>query len=186
MSDVDKFQVAEEAAAQRAEQAHRDRRESRAAELREVPLRTTAGKAMEPAVLALGQVHPGDNIRADLPEIQELALSIRELGLLTPLTVRPWDTEPAADGKLPPNFETHGQHYRLVAGHRRYAALLALHDAGIDGFHEVRCEVRTEVDGVRADPGPQQRFGHRVDDLGQRRADVQVEHAAKGSRAACP
>lgn len=142
MSDVDKLQLAEEAAAQRADQARVAERERQAAELREQPLRATAGKARTAASLALAQIHPGDNIRTDLPEIQELALSIRELGLLTPLLVRPWDAAAHADGALPAGADSSMQHYRLVAGHRRYAALSSLSEAGIDEHDPVRCEIR--------------------------------------------
>lgn len=142
MGDVDDLQVAEEAAAQRAEAKEQKARERRASELREEPLRSTASKGRSTLQLAIEQVHPGDNIRLDLPEIQELALSIREVGLLTPLIVRPWNTGPDADGALPAHVDQAIEHYRLIAGHRRHAALVALVDAGVDGFDSASCEVR--------------------------------------------
>jgi len=142
MSDVDKLQIAEEAAAQRAEAKRSKKRETEQAALREQPVRTTAGKSRQATTLQLKQVHPGDNIRLDLPEIQELARSIREVGLLTPMIVRPWDNDAKADGPLPMEASGTMTQYRLIAGHRRHAALTALTDAGIEGFDAVLCEVR--------------------------------------------
>lgn len=140
MSDVDKLQVAEEEAAQRAEAKAAKQRERRARELRETPQRPDlALRPRTTRMLPLDRVHPGDNIRIDLPEIQELALSIREVGLLTPLLVRPWND---ADGDLPAGADGAAEQYRLVAGHRRHAALTALVEAEVDGFAEAPCEVR--------------------------------------------
>lgn len=151
MSDVDDLQAAEEQAAQRAEAKAAKQRERRARELREAPQRP--GLATRPRVtrmLPLAQVHPGDNIRPDLPEIQELALSIREVGLLTPLLVRPWNTDPDVDGELPKGADPALDQYRLVAGHRRHAALGALVDAQVDGYDEVACEVREGLSEAEA------------------------------------
>lgn len=151
MSDVDKLQVAEEAAAQRAEAKASRQRERRAQELREAPHRPgLAMRTHETRLLPLTQVHPGNNIRLDLPEIQELAMSIREVGLLTPLLVRPWDTSPDADGALPKDADAAVPQYRLVAGHRRHAALSALADAGVDGFTGAPCEVREGLSEAEA------------------------------------
>ncbi|MBC7645128.1 MAG: ParB/RepB/Spo0J family partition protein, partial [Thermoleophilia bacterium] len=74
--------------------------------------------------------------------IQELARSIREVGLLTPMIVRPWDNDANADGPLPMEASGTIPQYRLIAGHRRHAALTALSDAEIEGFDAVLCEVR--------------------------------------------
>ncbi|MCW2950423.1 MAG: ParB domain protein nuclease, partial [Thermoleophilia bacterium] len=106
------------------------------------PLRATATKARGTRDLGLDQIHAGENIRVDLPEIQELARSIREVGLLTPLIVRPWDTAGDADGPLPKTAEPDVEQYRLIAGHRRLAALNALLDAGVLHFNSATCEVR--------------------------------------------
>lgn len=148
MGDVDKLQVAEEAAAQRAEATAEREREARREELRTSPMRGTALRVRQPRSIALSQIHPGDNIRLDLPEIQELALSIREVGLLTPLLVRPWDTE--TDGALPAGVDTAVDQYRLVAGHRRHAALGALVDAGLDDHAVAPCEVREGLSEAEA------------------------------------
>lgn len=151
MSDVDKLQVAEEAAAQRAEEQAARTRERRASELRQAPQRPgLATRVRTTMVLPLAQVHPGENIRTDLPEIQELALSIREVGLLSPLLVRPWREDAAADGPLPADADPRRDQYRLVAGHRRHAALCALVAAGVEGFDEVACEVREGLSEAEA------------------------------------
>jgi len=143
MGDVDDLQQAEEAAAQRAEDAKRTKAERQREVLREEPLRPQlAVRARQSRDLPLTQVHPGDNIRLDLPEIQELARSIREMGLLTPLLVRPWNHDADADGTLPKEAKSGVDQYRLVAGHRRYAALTALVDAGLHDFADASCEVR--------------------------------------------
>jgi ParB/RepB/Spo0J family partition protein len=151
MGDVDDFQAAEEKAAQRAEAKAAKQREKRANELRETPQRPhLALKLRVTQSIPLTQVHPGDNIRLDLPEIQELALSIREVGLLTPLLVRPWDTEPGADGPLPREADASLEQYRLIAGHRRHAALTSIVDAELEGFDEVPCEVREGLSEAEA------------------------------------
>ncbi len=143
MGDVDKLQEADEAAAQRAEAKAAKRRERNRAELREQPARPDLATRTHAArAIPLDQVHPGDNIRTDLPEIQELALSIREVGLLTPLLVRPWNDDADADGALPRDADADLDHYRLIAGHRRHAALRSIVDADVDGFESITCEVR--------------------------------------------
>ncbi len=143
MGDVDEFQIAEEKKAQREEAATAKKRERRANELRETPQRPgLATRARVTRQVKIAQLHPGENIRLDLPEIQELALSIREVGLLTPLLVRPWNPEASADGDLPKDADASLDQYRVVAGHRRHAALSALVDAGVEGFDEAACEVR--------------------------------------------
>jgi ParB/RepB/Spo0J family partition protein len=151
MSDVDKLQIAEEEAAQRAEATATKRRERRTRELQEQPRRPgLATRTRITRAVPLTQVHPGDNIRLDLPEIQELALSIREVGLLTPLLVRPWDHAADADGDLPAGIDGSLDQYRLVAGHRRHAALTALVDAELEGFDHVPCEVREGLSEAEA------------------------------------
>lgn len=151
MGDVDDLQIAEEKAAQRAEAKAAKQRERRANELREAPQRPhLALTTRVTRAIPLGQVHPGENIRLDLPEIQELALSIREVGLLTPLLVRPWDTDPKADGALPKGADAQLEQFRLVAGHRRHAALTALSEAEIEGFDAAPCEVREGLSEAEA------------------------------------
>lgn len=60
------------------------------------------------AVIAIDKIDVGDNVRTELTNIPELAASIKEVGLIEPVVVRPGD-------------ET-GQ-YVLIAGARRLAAL---------------------------------------------------------------
>jgi ParB/RepB/Spo0J family partition protein len=151
MGDVDKLQDADEAAAQRAQARTERRRERHAAELRELPHRPgLATRARITRAIPLTCIHPGDNIRTDLPEIQELALSIREVGLLTPLLVRTWNDATDADGALPTDADAGADHYRLVAGHRRHAAMRALLEAGVEGFDEAPCEVREGLSEAEA------------------------------------
>lgn len=55
--------------------------------------------------LAVGRIDPGDNVRFDVGNVDELAESIKELGIVVPLVVRPV-----------------GRRFEIVAGHRRFAA----------------------------------------------------------------
>lgn len=118
MSDVDNLQNAEEFVAQREEQERREQLEAADAELAAAPLKSTALRPRRRADLRLSQIHGGDNMRLDLSEIDELAMSIRQKGLLLPLAVRPWGLDD--DGPEP---EGEGPFFRIVAGHRRHAAL---------------------------------------------------------------
>ncbi|WP_051472190.1 ParB/RepB/Spo0J family partition protein [Patulibacter minatonensis] len=109
---VDDLQKGEEAVAQlHAERAEQER-ERLAAELAEEPVFDTASKDRVRQVVRVDRIAADRNIRPDLPEIHELALSIRQRGLLTPPLVR---RKPGGDGE-----------FLLVAGHRRHAALVAL------------------------------------------------------------
>ncbi len=109
---VDNFQEGEEAVAQlQAERAERER-DRLAAELEAEPEYDTATKDRVRQVVRVDRIAADRNIRPDLPEIHDLALSIRQRGLLTPPLVR---RKPEGDGE-----------FLLVAGHRRHAALVAL------------------------------------------------------------
>jgi ParB/RepB/Spo0J family partition protein len=116
MSQVDKLQDAEEQVAQMREEATRAEREARDAELRRDPLADTASKPHTLVTAPLAQVRTMANMRVGaLPEIHELAVSIKETGLLHPPLVRATD-----DGERP---------YELLAGRRRFAAMKLLDDA---------------------------------------------------------
>ncbi|WP_022927771.1 ParB/RepB/Spo0J family partition protein [Patulibacter americanus] len=109
---VDDFQSGEEAVAQlNAERAEKER-ERLAAELAAEPEYDTAKKDHVRQVVSVDKIAADRNIRPDLPEIHDLALSIRQRGLLTPPLVR---RKPGGDGE-----------FLLVAGHRRHAAIQAL------------------------------------------------------------
>lgn len=109
---VDNFQEGEEAVAQlQAERAQKER-DRLAAELEAEPEYDTATKDRIRQVVRVDRIAADRNIRPDLPEIHDLALSIRQRGLLTPPLVR---RKPEGDGE-----------FLLVAGHRRHAALVAL------------------------------------------------------------
>lgn len=114
---VDKLQEAEEQVAQMREEAARRERETLAEDLRRAPVADTAGKAHKPIAAPLAQVRTMSNMRTGvLEELHELAVSIRETGLLHPPLVR-------ATGE-------DDQPYELLAGQRRFAAMKMLDDAG--------------------------------------------------------
>lgn len=78
------------------------------------------------AAISVLNIEPSpNNPRKHLEDIEGLALSIRENGLIQPLVVQPETTASAAE----PVF-------RIVAGHRRYAAVLLL------GWQSVPCIIR--------------------------------------------
>jgi ParB/RepB/Spo0J family partition protein len=113
---VDKLQEAEEAVAQMREEEARKAREALGEDLRRPPVADTATKAHRAITTRLGQVRVMTNMRTGaLEDLHELAVSIRETGLLHPPLVRETD-----DDELP---------YELLAGNRRYAALKLLDQA---------------------------------------------------------
>lgn len=77
-------------------------------------------------LLPVGQIRPaGDNVREKVGDVRELANSIREVGLMTPLLVA-----------------EEGDHYILIAGHRRLTALRKL------GWTEIPCVVRPPMNDM--------------------------------------
>jgi hypothetical protein len=139
---VDDFQSGEEAVAQLAAERYEKERERLAAELRAEPAFDTATKDRVRHVVRVDRIAPDRNIRPDLPEIHDLALSIRQRGLLTPPLVR---RRPDADGE-----------FLLVAGHRRHAALVALgwETTPVDEIVDLAADVGFEhqlVEHVRGD-----------------------------------
>ncbi len=116
MSQVDQLQNAEEAVEQNRQEADRREREGRAAELRREPFGDTASKAHTVVHAPLAHVRTMVNMRVGgLPDLHDLALSIKESGLLHPPLVRA--TDDAA------------QPYELLAGRRRFGAMSLLDDA---------------------------------------------------------
>ena len=113
---VDKLQEAEEQVAQMREEAARDEQDALREDLRRPPLDETAAKAHRPITAPLAHVRTMTNMRTGpLEDIHELAVSIRETGLLHPPLVR----ETGEDE----------QPYELLAGQRRFAAMKLLDDA---------------------------------------------------------
>jgi ParB/RepB/Spo0J family partition protein len=113
MSQVDQLQNAEEHVAQRAEDAARAEREAAAEDLRRSPLADTASKAHAVVQAPLSQVRTMVNMRVGrLPDVHDLAVSIKETGLLHPPLVRATDDP--------------GKPYELLAGRRRFAAMQLL------------------------------------------------------------
>jgi ParB/RepB/Spo0J family partition protein len=112
---VDKLQDAEEDVAQLREETARTQREVLAADLRRAPVADTAGKPHRTITAPLSAVRPMTNMRTGpLADIHELAVSIRETGLLHPPLVR----ASGDDGDQP---------YELLAG--RLAAMALVDEA---------------------------------------------------------
>ncbi|MDX6728517.1 MAG: ParB family transcriptional regulator, chromosome partitioning protein [Baekduia sp.] len=116
MSQVDKLQDAEEHVAQMREEAAKTAREERDADLRKAPLADTAAKAHSAITAPLSQVRTMVNMRVGaLPDLHELAVSIKETGLLHPPLVRA-----TGEDDVP---------YELLAGRRRFGAMTMLDEA---------------------------------------------------------
>jgi ParB/RepB/Spo0J family partition protein len=128
---VDKLQEAEEHVAQMREEAARKESETRGADLRREPVADTATKPHRAITVPLAQVRTMSNMRTGaLEDVHELAVSIRETGLLHPPLVRATGDE--------------AQPYELLAGQRRFAAMRLLDEA-----EEPREDWRfTLVDGI--------------------------------------
>jgi ParB/RepB/Spo0J family partition protein len=117
LMSVDKLQEAEEHVAQMREEAAREQREARNADLRRSPVGDTAGKPHRTITAPLAAVRTMANMRTGaLEDVHELAVSIHETGLLHPPLVRA-----TGEQELP---------YELLAGQRRFAAMRMLDDAG--------------------------------------------------------
>jgi ParB/RepB/Spo0J family partition protein len=116
MSQVDKLQDAEEHVAQMREEAAKTAREEREEDLRRAPLSDTAAKKHTSVTAPLSQVRTMVNMRTGaLPDLHELAVSIKEAGLLHPPLVRATD-----DDDVP---------YELLAGRRRFGAMGLIEEA---------------------------------------------------------
>lgn len=107
---VDKLQDAEEAVNQMREEVSRAERDAQDAELRRAPIADTAAKARTAVTAPLNQIRTMVNMRVGaLPELHELAVSIKETGVLSPPLVRATGDE--------------AQPYELLAGRRRFGAM---------------------------------------------------------------
>jgi ParB/RepB/Spo0J family partition protein len=116
MSQVDKLQDAEEQVAQMREDAAQTAREEATADLKKAPLADTATKAHTTVEVPLAQVRTMVNMRVgQLPDLHELAVSIKETGLLHPPLVRA-----TGEDDVP---------YELLAGRRRFGAMGLLEEA---------------------------------------------------------
>jgi ParB-like chromosome segregation protein Spo0J len=116
MADVDSLQNSEEAVAQQRQEAAEKAREAALEQLRKAPLADTALKAQRRVEAKLDQVRSSSNMReGPLPEVEELAISLLETGLLHPPLVRE-----TGDDATP---------YELVAGFRRVAAMRLVDEA---------------------------------------------------------
>jgi ParB/RepB/Spo0J family partition protein len=130
MSQVDKLQDAEEEVAQMREEAARSAREEATADLQKAPLSDTATKAHQSVEAPLSQVRTMVNMRVgQLPDLHDLAVSIKETGLLHPPLVRA-----TGEDDVP---------YELLAGRRRFGAMTLLDEA--EGARDWRF---TLIDGI--------------------------------------
>jgi ParB/RepB/Spo0J family partition protein len=110
MSQVDQLQDAEQHVAQRQEAEARAQRAALEADLRQAPLADTATHAHTAVEVPLAHVRTMVNMRSGLlPDVHELAVSIKETGLLHPPLVRATGDE--------------AKPYELLAGRRRFAAM---------------------------------------------------------------
>lgn len=130
MGDVDKFQDAEEAVAQMQESGKKAKKQVEREELAASPVKDTAAKERLPELIELEQISAPTNIRVGLAHLQELAMSIKERGLITPLLVRR-----ATEGAPKP--------FELVAGRRRLEALKLLFADQASAC--VRCDVLDDL-----------------------------------------
>lgn len=116
MSQVDKLQEAEEHVAQMREEAERAERSALTEDLRRSPLAATADRPHRVVSAPLSAVRTMANMREGaLPDLHELAVSIKETGLLHPPLVRE-----TGDADVP---------YELLAGRRRFGAMQLLEEA---------------------------------------------------------
>jgi ParB family chromosome partitioning protein len=74
--------------------------------------------------ILVGEIHIKENVRKDYNNIEEIAGSIRQHGLLQPITVY-------ADN----------EGYVIKTGHRRFLAYKMLYETEPDRFHSIRCIV---------------------------------------------
>jgi ParB family chromosome partitioning protein len=74
--------------------------------------------------IPIGDIAVKENVRREYTGLDELAASIRQHGLLQPITVYP-----------------DGEGYAVKTGHRRYMACAALYREEPERFHSVRCIV---------------------------------------------
>jgi ParB/RepB/Spo0J family partition protein len=116
MAQVDQLQEAEEQVAQMREEAARSAKEEATADLQRAPLSDTAAKAHTTVEVPLAQVRTMVNMRVgQLPDLHDLAVSIKETGLLHPPLVRA-----TGEDDVP---------YELLAGRRRFGAMSLLDEA---------------------------------------------------------
>jgi len=134
MGQVDDYQLGEEAVAQMQEEQAAKELAQLNQELTEKPLAATGELDRRTEMIDVTMIATGFNIRRELRGIEDLARSIAQRGLHTPLEVRP-------------AFDDEDSDWVLVSGHRRLAALNLIAAAG-DGPVFARCEV---VDADEAD-----------------------------------
>jgi len=134
MGQVDDYQLGEEAVAQMQEEQAAKELAQLNEELTEQPLAATGELDRRTEMIDVTQIATGFNIRRELRNIEDLARSIAQRGLHTPLEVRP-------------AFDDENGDWVLISGHRRLAALNLIAAASDDPIF-ARCEI---VDADEAD-----------------------------------
>lgn len=132
MSDVDKLQEAEEWAGQQEQEEKAEQARLEAEELADEPISPTATREWRLESIPLAQIAERDPLRLELPKVHQLAVSIRQTGLNTPLTVRPDDVDK--------------DQYVVVTGHRRLAALRELYPGDEADTAMIPCKIMVGLD----------------------------------------
>ncbi len=151
MSHVDDLHAGQEWADQQADERAAAEKAQLADLMTAEPVKATGTRARTRAEVPADEISSLPNIRAGLPEIAELAASIRQRGQLSPVIVRP-----SGDPDVP---------YELIAGRRRLEALklLARHSdedvlvladvlEGVDDAEAYELMLLENVQRVQLDP----------------------------------
>ena len=80
--------------------------------------------------IPIGEIQKKENIRKEYTDLEELKASIREYGLIQPITVY-----------------KEGDGYVVKTGHRRFMAYKVLHEKEPERFHSIRCMI-TDNDNI--------------------------------------
>lgn len=90
----------------------------------------TTGGRMELEHISMDLIQPDENNFYGIRDIDDLANSIATVGLLEPVLVR----------------ETHDGNFKLISGHRRFAAIRKLVEEGREDLKDVPCIVADDTD----------------------------------------
>lgn len=132
MSDVDKLSNADERLGQMEDEQRRAEKAERDAELNATPVKRTADAPQTLEMIPWGKIDTTGNLRTGgLPRVHEMALAIKERGLIVPVSVRQLD-EP-----------TEKYEYQLIEGGRRIAGYKIVHP---DPETPIAALVKREID----------------------------------------
>lgn len=132
MSDVDKLSNADERIGQMEDERRRAEKAALDAELTADPIKQTADAPQRLEMIPWGKIDTSGNLRTGgLPRVHEMALSLKERGLIVPISVRQLDN-PTGD------YE-----YELIEGGRRIAGYKIIHP---DPETPIAALVKSEID----------------------------------------